>query len=211
MSVRNILVVDDNENVQKLDIPEYLDEAIKIKETYKQFSNYDLKFYFVSSIESAKDFLKEKNIVDVLIIDYKFNNTNSGQTGVDLVKYIRDNINKHCRVIFYTMHNIKSIPSDDIINLINCKIYKLVDKSTIKITDFVLSIFLAAVECDIVVNSLERFFCEYQDILNNYQFTFLEKKMDFSDIISHIRIDDEIGRSIVDKLLHKALIDSINF
>ncbi len=211
MYERNILIVDDSKNIPTLYIPQYEDRAEEVRRSCSKYENYHLKFEHTNTIEEAIKYLIGNNIVDVLIIDYRFNNSTSGQNGTDLVKYIRSHINKHCRVIFYTMHDISSIPATDIISLVNNQIFKLVDKGKVNNEEFVNIIYDAAINCDIVVTELERFWEEYKDIFNNYHYTFLGEHHKFDDIITHIRMDDSIGRNIVEKLLHKALIDSIEY
>lgn len=211
MYERNILIVDDNKNISTLYIPQYNEIAEELRKNKEQLVNYELIFTAEQSIESAIAKLNEKSMIDVLIIDYRFNNSSDGKNGADLVKYVRDNINKHCRVIFYTMHEVESIPPTDMISLVNNQIYRFVDKGKMTNEGFVELIYEAAVSCDIVVTALERFWNDYKDILSESKYTFMNEEHSFEEVISHIRMDDEIGRSIIDKLFHKALIDSVEF
>ena len=51
---RKILIVDDEANIEKLFIPSYLEAAEKIRTQNEQYSQYDLEFQHIISIEGAK-------------------------------------------------------------------------------------------------------------------------------------------------------------
>ncbi len=206
---RKILIVDDETNIEKLFIPSYLEAAEEIKKENKDYRQYDLEFKHIVSIEETIEYLKTQAIVDVLIIDYKFNNERNRRTGVDLIKFVRENINKHCRVIFYTMNELAGIAANEYVQLINNQVFRIVDKANCSNLEFTKIIFEAVADCDVIVNSLERFWIEYGEIFKYYKYTFLGEEQKFSDILNHIRMDDKIGRVIIDKLVHKALIDSV--
>lgn len=209
MFSRKILIVDDEVNVEKLFIPSYQDAAEEIKLYNERYKQYDLEFKHIVSIEEAIEYLKSQAIVDVLIIDYKFNNERKRRSGVDLIKFVRENVNKHCRVIFYTMNELAGISSDSYIQLINNQVFRIVDKANCNDIEFTKIIFEAIADCDDIVNALEKFWIEYKDIFEHYKYTFLGEEQKFSDILTHIRMDDEIGQAIIDKLVHKALLDSV--
>lgn len=209
MFERKIIIVDDEADIEKLYIPSYLEAAEIIKKEEEKYSQYDLIFQHIRSIEEAEEYLKLHEIVDVLIIDYKFNNAKNRKTGVDLIKFVRENINKHCRVIFYTMNELAGIPSESYVELVNSQIFRIVDKANCEDIQFTKIIFEAVVDCDIIVNSLEKFWTDYNELFSRYKYTFLGEEKNFSDILNHIRMDDEIGKSIVNKLVHKALIDAV--
>ena len=196
-------------NIEKLFIPSYLEAAEEIKTQNERYSQYDLEFKHIVSIEDAIEYLKTQAIVDVLIIDYKFNNERNRRTGVDLIKFVRENVNKHCRVIFYTMNELAGIPPESYVQLINNQVFRIVDKANCNDFDFTKIIFEAVVDCDVIVNSLEKFWMEYRDVFEHYKYTFLGEEQKFPDILNHIRMDDAIGKVIIDKLVHKALIDSV--
>lgn len=208
---RNILIVDDSTRVKTLYIPQYEQISKHIKESSEEYGQYELNFYSQETIDSAINCLKQGLMVDVLVIDYKFNNSLDGKNGTYLVDYVRKNINKHCRVLFYTMHEVESIPHADIVSLINNQIYKFIDKGKTSNEEFVKIVFEAAISCDIIVTALERFWEQYKDILINSKYTFMNNDYDFDEVINHIRMDDEIGKVIIDKLLHKALIELIEY
>lgn len=206
---RKILIVDDDPNIEILYIPAYLEAVNEIKEQIERYSQYDLDFTHIVSIDGAVEYLKSQAIVDVLIIDYKFNNEYNRKSGVDLIKFVRENINKHCRVIFYTMNELAGIPATSYVQLINNQVFRIIDKANCSNYDFAKIILEAVADCDIIVNSLERFWLEYKEIFEHYKYTFLGEEQKFSDILNHIRMDDEIGKTIIDKLVHKALIESV--
>ena len=118
MYKRNVLIVDDNDKIGNFYIPQYEEIAERLREESEAYGDYELIFDSVQSIEAAKEYLGQGHIVDVLIIDYRFNNSDFCQNGSDLVKYVREKSNKHCRVIFYTMHEVSDIPNEDMVNLI---------------------------------------------------------------------------------------------
>jgi len=209
MFSRKILIVDDEVNIGKLFIPSYLEAAEEIKTQNERYSQYEVEFKHIVSIEDAIEYLKTQAIVDVLIIDYKFNNERNRRTGVDLIKFVRENVNKHCRVIFYTMNELAGISPESYVQLINNQVFRIVDKANCNDFDFTKIIFEAMVDCDVIVNSLEKFWMEYRDVFEHYKYTFLGEEQKFPDILNHIRMDDAIGKAIIDKLVHKALIDSV--
>lgn len=211
MYKRNILIVDDSTRVKTLYIPQYEQIVKNIKESSEEYDKYQFIFCSEETIEGAIDCLKQGFMVDVLIIDYKFNNSYDGKNGTYLVDYVRKNINKHCRVLFYTMHEVEDIPHSEIVSLINNQIYKLIDKGKTSNEEFVKIVFEAAVSCDIIITALERFWGQYKDILSNSKFTFLNNNYSFEEVINHIRMDDELGKIVVDKLLHRALIELIEY
>lgn len=206
---RKILIVDDNTNIEKLYIPSYLEAAEEIKTQNERYSQYDLEFKHIVSIDDAIGYLKTQAIVDVLIIDYKFNNESNKRSGVDLIKFVRENINKHCSVIFYTMNELAGISPESYVQLINNQVFKIVDKANCNDFEFTKIIFEAVVDSNVIVDSLEKFWMEYKEVFEHYSYTFLGEEQKFSDILNHIRMDDAIGRTIIDKLVHKALIDSV--
>ena len=206
---RKILIVDDEENIEKLFIPSYIEAAEEIKSKDERYREYDLEIKHIVSIENAIEYLKTQAIVDVLIIDYKFNNERKKRTGVDLIKFVRENVNKHCRVIFYTMNELAGIPPESYVQLINNNVFRIVDKANCTDYEFTRIMLEATIDCDIIVNSLEKFWVEYREVFEQYKYTFLGEEQEFSDILNHIRMDDKIGRTIIDKLVHKALIDSV--
>ena len=101
------------------------------------------------------------------------------------------------------MFQIDSIDKQKFITLINSDVYAFVDKSTDTLHNL---IFEAATSSDPTVVSLERFFYKYRHILKNASYTVLGENYGTEEIIKHIRLDDEVGRVFIDKLLYKAII-----
>lgn len=209
MKQRKVLIVDDNSNIPN-DIILYKSKAGRIRQENEIYREYELIFEYQNSIEDAKEYLRKCKIVDVLVIDYRFNNSQH-DSGTGLINYIRENINKHCRIIFYTMHGISAIPHMELYNLANDSIFRIVDKAAIDNKAFVELIYSAAIDCDPVVVSLERFWDEYRELLTNYEYSFMGENYSLDSIIEHIRMDDRLGREITYKLLHKAILSSIDF
>lgn len=67
-------------------------------------------------------------------------------------------------------------------------------------------IFEAATRRNPIVESLERFWCKYGTMLETYTYAFDGQAITFEEIISHIRMDDDIGRVFIEKLLQKAVL-----
>ncbi len=207
MNERNIYIVDDDKYVAQ-HIVSYEMILRKIKASRPEIKDIAFKFDYSESIEDAKEKLSSGRVVDVLIIDYRF--TNSNEDGGKLIDYIRKEINKHCRIIFYTINGLEDIPNGDFVSLINNHIFKIVDKARTEDEDFVNIIVEAALDCDPIVLSLERFWNEYRALLSTYKYSFMGESLPFDKVIEHIRMDDEIGRSIIEKMLHKAIISSVS-
>ena len=71
------------------------------------------------------------------------------------------------------------------------------------------TLFEAATLRNPMVESLEYFYTRYSSLLQTYDYSFAGQKMTFEEIIGHIRMDDEIGRTFVEKLLQKAILREI--
>lgn len=211
MLKRNVLFIDDNID-ERIYPQRYIRIADELKMKKEKYLEYDLEFHSVDSIENAKSLLEEGNqIVDILIIDYQFDNSTQNENGSNLVDYIRKNINKRCKIIFYTMNNINSISREELINLIDNDVYRIIDKSQIEDDELVDIIFKASMDGDMLVAALERFWNEYGEALDETTYEVLGETMSFKEIIKHIRLDDEIGRIFADKFMHKALLEAIQF
>ncbi len=216
MLERKVMIIDDNERTENDYIPAFKKNVEDLKNEKDKWRLYNFDFIYKSSMKKARDYLEcSTNVVDVLVVDYDFGvNSDSGseekfQNGTDFVKYIRENINKRCQIIFYTMQNIESIEVNEYINLINSDVFKMLDKSA----DIELlgeAIFEAATTRDPIVESLERFYLKYQTVLDLYGYEINGDKYSFEAIIKHIRMDDEIGRVFIEKLLNKAILIDIN-
>ena len=210
MLSRNILFIDDNNKLEKMYIKRYEDIAQEIKSN-GEYTDYELSFFAAKSIQEAKEKLVDgKLIVDVAVVDYQFLNSNNNENGIDLIEYIRDKINKRCKIIFYTMNGVNKIAQEELISLINNDVYRLIDKGRTDDNELIRIIYDAVYNGDILVASLERFWNEYSEALREGDYMVLGEKVEFADIIKHIRLDDEIGRVFVDKFMHKALLDAVS-
>lgn len=209
MLKRNVLFIDDNID-DRIYPQRYIRIANELKEKNKKYLEYDLEFLSADSIEKAKSLLEDrKQIVDILIIDYQFDNSTRNENGSDLVDYIRKNINKRCKIVFYTMNNINSISREELINLIDNDVYRIIDKSQIEDEELVDTIYKASMDGDMLVAALERFWNDYGEALNETTYEVLGETISFKEIIHHIRLDDEIGRVFADKFMHKALLEAV--
>ncbi len=82
---------------------------------------------------------------------------------------------------------------------------KIVDKSgNSKEMSHVL--FEAATRRNPTVESLEHFYIKYSYMLKSYKYSIGGESITFEDIIKHIRMDDDQGRTFIDKLLQKAIL-----
>lgn len=209
MFERIIVIIDDNKRVNDIYIPSYSARIEELKTEHPEWANYAFNLIHMSSMQEAQDYLKSQKIVDVLVVDYDFNGEKSFSSGTEFIEYVREKVNKHCRIIFYTMQGKDSICVDELIALINSDVYKMVDKSD-DAEEMGNAIFEAATKCDPIVISLERFFAKYQTLLSSYKYSFFGEEMLLNEAIDHIRMDDKIGRVLIDKLLQKAILLETN-
>lgn len=210
MLERTILIIDDNEHIDRLFIPLYLRSINEAKKTDPKWNQYTFTLLHKQSMLEARQYLENKNnAVDVLVVDYDFSGETTFQNGTSFVKYVRENLNRYCQIVFYTMQGIGCIEKQELVDLINSDVFKLVDKSDSH-TDLGLVIFEAATYCNPIVESLERFFIKYKSLLSNYSYMFGGKDIKLEDIIMHIRMDDDIGRAFVDRLLQKGILLNID-
>lgn len=206
MLERNILIIDDNTRVGKIYIPAYLKTINTLKASSEKWAKYTFNLTHCPSMKSALDYLSDSsNYVDVLVVDYDFNGEATFSNGTAFVNHIREKINRFCQIVFYSMNARANIEVDEWVSLVNSDVYQFVDKcSDTSIMGKV--IFDAATRRNPVVESLERFWCKYEVLLSTYNFSYDHRQITFEEIINHIRMDDEIGREFVQKLLQKAII-----
>lgn len=203
---REILIIDDNPRVETVYIPAYKHHIEQLKETFSKWKDYEFSFAHKQSMQDAIDYLsRTESIVDVLVVDYDFNGERTFTNGTSFVKYIRENINRHCQIVFYTMQSMDSVDKSELIDLINSDVYSFVDKSG-DTTLMSKIIFDAATLRDPVVESLEKFMGNYRNLLSTYEYSLGNTKMSFDEMIKHIRMDDEIGRVFIEKLLQKGIL-----
>lgn len=206
MLERNILIVDDNPLIESVYIPAYLRKIDELKKSIPKWNQYSFKLIHKSSMKDALSYLLIKNnYVDVLVVDYDFGGESTFPSGTDFVKYIRENVNRYCQIVFYTMQGIDSIDKHELVDLINSDVFKLVDKSSdTSIMGKVL--FEASTLRNPIVESLEHFFVKYSTMLEFYHYTLDGEAISLEAIINHIRMDDAQGRVFIEKLLQKAIL-----
>ena len=208
MLERVILIVDDNKNIERVYIPAYKTELSK--KLSGKWEDYDFTFIHKPTMKDALDYLSDMdNCVDVLVVDYDFGNERTFSNGSEFVSHVRDNINRCCQIVFYTMQGIDSIDKSELVQLVNSDVYKLVDKSE-SIEVMVTAIFEAATKRNPIVESLERFCLNHSNMLSTYNYTVFSESITIDEIINHIRMDDEIGRVFVEKLLNKSILQSVD-
>ena len=210
MFERNILIVDDNERIESIYIPAYETDVDILKKKSEEWMQYKFNFIHKISMEDALIYLSDKgNCIDVLLVDYDFKNGKNFANGTAFIKYIRENVNRYCQIVFYTMQGRDKIDRDELIDLVNSDVFKLVDKSE-EDSEIGHILFEAATRRSPIVESLEKFFSKYGAMLQSYKYTFDGEDVSFEDIVNHIRMDDSIGKSFIDKLLKKAILLDIN-
>lgn len=210
MLERVILIVDDNHRVESIDIESYkgIISDLKTAEGNEKWKNYEFSFVYKSTMDEAIGYLSDPNkCVDVVVVDYNFENDLRFSNGTKLVKHIRDKLNRFCKIIFYTMKGIDNIEKAELSELVNSDVYRIIDKSENN-KEIAQCIFDAATQKNPIVDSLERFYITYQKLLETYNYTVFGEKVTFDQIIQHIRMDDEKGRLFLDRLLKKAILSS---
>ena len=210
MLERVILIVDDNQRVETIDIESYkgIISELKAAEGNEEWQNYEFSFVYKSTMDEAIRYLSDPNqCVDVVVVDYNFENDSRFSNGTKLVTHIREKLNRFCKIIFYTMKGIDNIEKAELSKLVNSDVYRIIDKSedNKEIAQF---IFDAATQKNPIVDSLERFYITYQKLLETYNYTVFGEEVTFDQIIRHIRMDDEKGRLFLDRLLKKAILSS---
>lgn len=209
MLERNILIIDDNLNVEKIYIPKYSKQIEKLKQAFPKWNDYMFCLKHCSSMKAALEYLSvPTNYVDVLVVDYDFNGETTFSDGTAFVEHVRKNVNRYCQIIFYSMQGMSSIDVNEWAKLVNSDVFRFVDKSA-KDDLLAETIFEAATKRNPIVESLERFWSKYSTMLESYSYTFDGQSVTFEEIINHIRMDDEIGRVFVEKLLHKSILTNI--
>ncbi|MBQ8241730.1 MAG: hypothetical protein IJZ38_13040 [Bacteroides sp.] len=209
MLERNIVIVDDNKRVSTVHIPAYLGAINKMKKDSEKWKNYEFKLHHFSSMRAAQEYMEDKkNCIDVLVVDFDFKGEKTFASGAAFVKYVRNNLNRYCQIVFYTMQGITCIEKEDLVDLINSDVFKILDKSVSKL-EVAQTLFEAATLRNPMVESLEYFYTRYSSLLQSYEYSFSGQMMTFDEIIGHIRMDDDIGRRFVNKLLQKAILREI--
>lgn len=206
MLERNILIVDDNMRIRSIYIPAYLDKIEKLKQGSTKWKNYHFNLVHKISMKEALEYLSDNtSYVDVLVVDYDFGGENTFTSGTSFIKCIREKINRYCQIVFYTMQGLGSIEKEELVELVNSDVFKIVDKCD-DTSVMAETLFEAATRRNPIVESLEKFLIKYRTLLKTYKYTLNGKDISYEEIINHIRMDDEIGRVFVDKLLQKAIL-----
>lgn len=209
MLERNILIIDDNLNVETVYIPIYNRKISNLKKNDPKWKDYSFNFKYCSSMKSALEYLSiPSTYVDVLVVDYEFNGETTFADGTAFVEYVRNHINRYCQIIFYTMQGASSIAVNEWAKLVNSDVFRFIDKRTSD-NELAHAIFEAATKRNPIVESLERFWIKYSAMLEAYSYTFDGESITFKEIINHIRMDDEIGRVFIEKLMHKSILTNI--
>ncbi|MEG6512520.1 hypothetical protein V6C32_11410 [Desulforamulus ruminis] len=218
MLERNILIVDDSRAIDE-DIKSYnyIFQGIKKEKGL----DYVINFTPTGNYDKAINMLTSDKIFDVVLIDYDLSMGGSGKTGDELVKSIRESINKHCKIIFYTMSNLQEVFPDrnDLVNLFNLGIYKFVTKD-LKTQNpkrygppanqlRVEAIIEAIESIDIVQLALERYFQKYLSLTNEDIIYVDGEDYSIEDIINAIRKDLPVGKSFRENLMQSVLIDTL--
>lgn len=203
---RIILIIDDNPRIESTYIPAYTYEINKLKQKLPKWQNYNFILVHKKSMKEALSYLSDTgNMVDVLVVDYDFGGERTFTNGTEFVIYIREHVNRHCQIVFYTMQSIESIEKSEYINLINSDVYQFFDKSGDH-SKIARVLFDAATLRDPIVESLEHFMIEYHNLLNSYEYSIGGIRITFEEMVNHIRMDDDIGRTFVEKLLQKGIL-----
>lgn len=209
MLERRILIVDDNADVSDVYIPAYINRINLRKTESTKWINYNFILDHITSMKEALEYLNDvHNYVDVLVVDYDFNGESTFSDGAAFVKYIREMVNRYCQIVFYTMQGISYLEKKTLIDMVNADVFRLVDKSN-GVDPFADVLFEAATTRNPIVESLERFFQKYSDMLETYEYRFDGETISFEEIIHHIRMDDRIGRVFIEKLLQKGILMNI--
>lgn len=209
MLERRILIVDDNADVSDVYIPAYINRIHLRKKESTKWINYNFILDHITSMKEALEYLNDvHNYVDVLVVDYDFNGESTFSDGAAFVKYIREMVNRYCQIVFYTMQGISYLEKKTLIDMVNADVFRLVDKSN-GVDPFADVLFEAATTRNPIVESLERFFQKYSDMLETYEYRFDGETISFEEIIHHIRMDDRIGRVFIEKLLQKGILMNI--
>ncbi|NGQ95418.1 response regulator [Brevibacillus sp. SYP-B805] len=218
---RNVLIVDDSKNLRR-DIQQY--ESIFRQLKLARGLDYNLSFESTPKYEEAIALISSsKHVYDVLLIDYDLSTAGNEKDGIELVREIRKGINKHCKIIFYTMGFLDDLFPDrkDMVRFFNCGVYKFLPKEleTDSFDTFgsrthqlrVEAIIEAIKDIDYVQVSLERYFVEYSDLISDEKIIVDGSEYTIEEIINHIRNDDIIGEIYKSNLARSLILHNIAF
>lgn len=220
--IRKVLIVDDSPYTGAIKIDEYKDNFSKIKMKDPQLYKYELEFAWENNITSALERLDCKNeVFHVLLVDYEFNNDEYNFKGIDFVNKVRKTINKKCKIIFYTMRGYMGIDKKEYVDLINSNIFKFISKSgeslefvdkynTDNADEIIVNTIIEAInESDPISNALEDYLLKYYDIMKDNKVRIQDKDYTIQQLIDNIRMDTEVGKYFVEKMLKMSILDYI--
>ncbi|MDI4647884.1 hypothetical protein [Cohnella hashimotonis] len=216
---RNIMIVDDSKNISN-EIKQYISIFESLKAEHQL--DFNLNFTAIQKYDQAITLLESKDSVfDVLLIDYDLRQTGNAERGSDLVREIRSRINKHCKIIFYTMGDLATVfpHRNDLINLFNQGIYKFLSKDTFSQSHNIygqpelqirVEIMIEAIHnIDFVQVTLERYFAEYGDIVSEERIRVNNNEYTLNEIITLIRRDEDTGRVYKSNLAESVIIHNL--
>lgn len=220
MLKRKILIVDDDPDTKEENIPEYEEIYLDLKDEIG--SLYNIEFEWEKSISAAIERLnKREEVIDVLLIDYEFNDDEAGKKGVYLVKKIRETLNKRCKIIFYTMNGKSLLTQRELVDLINNDVYRFIQKSgesfQLKYTEvgnradqvIVEAIIDALNDSDPISSALENYLVNYKLIMSDFQIKVDNHAYTLDEIINSIRLYTDPGNKFVSNLIEMAMLDFI--
>ncbi len=216
---RNILIVDDSSDIQQ-DVKQYYSIFKKIKD--EQRLDYNLDIQTEARYERAIARLtSDSEEFDVLLIDYDLSNAGNQKYGNELINEVRSGINKHCKIIFYTMGNIGALFPDrtDLIKLFNMGIYRLIfkDMETSNENEYgpkwlqlrVEAMVDAIKDIDFVQVTLEKFFVKYTNVISNEKITIDGQQYMIPEVIKMIRLDDKVGQIYKQNLTESIILHNL--
>jgi hypothetical protein len=216
---RNILIVDDSQNLE-LDIKQYIGIFRRIKKD--SLVDYDINFLIERKYDKAIELLKSPELTfDVLLIDFDLSSAGNEKSGIELVQEIRSSINRHCKIIFYTMGELSSAFPDrkDLILLFNQGIFKFLSKDMESQAQKeygqrshqlrVESMIEAINDIDFIQVALERYFLQYKEIINDERIVVNGKEFKVEDIITLIRQDKMTGKHYKSNLAESVIIHNL--
>ncbi|GIO09884.1 hypothetical protein J31TS6_59120 [Brevibacillus reuszeri] len=216
---RNVLIVDDSADLTA-DIELYESIFHQIKQRFNL--DYNIKFEGTPYYDKAIEKLKSKEqVYDVLLIDYDLSTVGNKKDGAELVKEIREGINRHCKIIFYSMSYLDEVFHDREarVKFINCGLYKFIPKMKKTESQIIygnkthqlrVEAMIEAIEdIDYVQVSLERYFAEYSDLVLDERIYVDGQEYTIEEIINYIRNDDEVGRNYRRNLAKSLILHNI--
>ncbi|MDO7345479.1 hypothetical protein Q5O02_04895 [Bacillus stercoris] len=217
--IRNILIVDDSLNLE-LDITQYDGIFKRIKRDL--FLDYEINFFNERKYDKAIELLNSTDhTFDVLLIDYDLSSAGNEKSGIDLVKEIRNGINRHCKIIFYTMHELSTVFPNrkELVLLFNQGIFKFLSKDMESQSEKeygqrshqlrVESMIEAINNIDFIQVALERYFLQYKEIIDDERIVVDGKEFKVEDIITLIRQDNITGKHYKSNLAESVIIHNL--